>query len=91
MTYGQIAAEAGNPRGARQVVRILYTQTRKHNLPWFRVVNAKGQIAIHDEEGRYSQEMLLRDEGVDVSEDGRIDLKRYLVDFVAVDDRVFLE
>ncbi len=32
MTYGQIAKAAGSPRGARQVVRILHTTSRKHNL-----------------------------------------------------------
>ena len=32
MTYGQIAKEAGSPRGARQVVRILHTMSAKHKL-----------------------------------------------------------
>lgn len=89
MTYGQIAAEAGNPRGARQVVRILHALTNKYNLPWHRVVNVKGEIAIQDEEGRYTQAMRLREEGVQVSEDGRIELRRYLVGAAADDDGIF--
>ncbi len=77
MTYGQIAAEAGSPRAARQVVRILHAMSDKHNLPWHRVVNARGEIAIQDGEGRYMQEHYLRQEGVAVDELGRIDLERY--------------
>lgn len=33
-TYGQIATKAGNPFGARQVVRVLHTLSEKHDLPW---------------------------------------------------------
>lgn len=78
MTYGLVAAEAGSPRGARQVVRILHALSEKHNLPWHRVVNKKGEIAIPDEEGRYMQALYLRGEGVHVDGNGRIDLQRYL-------------
>lgn len=44
MTYGQIAGEAGSPRGARQVVRILHSMSEKYELPWHRVMNAKGEL-----------------------------------------------
>jgi methylated-DNA-protein-cysteine methyltransferase-like protein len=77
MTYGQIAAEAGSPRGARQVVRILHSLSASQDLPWHRVVNAKGEIAIPDGEGRYMQQVYLEQEGVAVTEDGRIALNRY--------------
>lgn len=77
MTYGQIAQTAGSPKAARQVVRILHTMSRKHRLPWFRVVNAKGQIAIRNEEGYLEQKLNLRSEGVDVDEKGKIDLEKY--------------
>ena len=62
-TYGQIAREAGSPRGARQVVRILSAMSAKHQLPWQRVVNAKGEIN-QQEPGRSLQIQLLRSEGV---------------------------
>lgn len=78
MTYGQIAACAGSPRGARQVVRILHSLSEKENLPWHRVVNAKGEIALQDSESRYMQEHYLREEGVEVDRAGRIDLACYL-------------
>jgi methylated-DNA-protein-cysteine methyltransferase related protein len=63
-TYGAVARIAGNPRGARQVVRILNTQTKKYNLPWHRVVNAQGEIVIKDPIGADIQISKLRHEGV---------------------------
>ena len=77
MTYGQIAACAGSPRGARQVVRILHSSSGKHHLPWHRVVNAKGEIAMQEEEARYTQLLLLQEEGVEPSLGGRIELEVY--------------
>ncbi|MWV46019.1 DNA methyltransferase [Paenibacillus sp. HJL G12] len=77
MTYGGIAAAAGSPRAARQVVRILHSMSGKYQLPWHRVVNAKGEIALRDDESRFLQQALLEDEGVAVSWDGRIDLSLY--------------
>ncbi|MFS1513737.1 MGMT family protein [Chengkuizengella sp. SCS-71B] len=64
MTYGQIAKLAGSPRGARQVVRILHSMSQKHKLPWHRVINAKGEIAITDEELFSIQKMSLESEGI---------------------------
>jgi len=76
MTYGQIAGLAGSPRSARQVVRILHSLSKSHRLPWHRVVNAKGEIALPDE-GRLVQTLHLESEGVDVDDQGRIDLARF--------------
>jgi methylated-DNA-protein-cysteine methyltransferase related protein len=77
MTYGQIADWAGSPKGARQVVRILHSQSKAHALPWHRVVNAKGEIALQDEESRFLQTLYLQEEGVNVDENGLIDLVIY--------------
>lgn len=77
MTYGQIAACAGSPRGARQVVRILHSMSSKHRLPWHRVVNAAGEIALPGEEGKFVQRIQLESEGVDFLANGRIDLDTY--------------
>lgn len=77
MTYGQIAAEAGSPRGARQVVRILHAMSESQGLPWHRVVNARGEIALPEGEGRYMQQRYLEQEGVLVEEGGRVSLERY--------------
>lgn len=76
MTYGQIAALAGNPRGARQVVRILHSMSGKYQLPWYRVINSKGQIALRYE--GYQQQLIeLQAEGIEVDSNGNIDLQKY--------------
>ena len=63
MSYGQIAKVAGSPRGARQVVRILHSMSEKYKLPWHRVINAKGEIVMEDEESAYSQRAIVRSRG----------------------------
>ncbi|WP_456273393.1 MGMT family protein [Bacillus sp. AK031] len=77
MTYGQIARLAGSPRAARQVVRILHSMSKTYKLPWHRVINAKGQIALQDEESYQEQRMNLEMEGVEPGLNGTIDLERY--------------
>ncbi|WP_153731113.1 MGMT family protein [Sporosarcina obsidiansis] len=79
MTYGQVAAEAGNPRGARQVVRVLHSMSRKYDLPWHRIINAKGGISTPEnaeEKGRTQRE-LLTSEGVQFDEKGCVPLETY--------------
>lgn len=76
MTYGQIAALAGSPRAARQVVRILHSMSRKYRLPWHRVINAKGEIGIQDYQGKSMQIFYLESEGIEIDRD-RVDLERY--------------
>jgi len=76
VTYGQVAAMAGSPRGARQVVRVLHALSMKHGLPWHRVINAKGEIGFPDSESREIQMMSLESEGIEVR-NGKIDLAVY--------------
>nr|WP_081727557.1 MGMT family protein [Halalkalibacter wakoensis] len=76
MTYGQIANLAGSPRVARQVVRILHSMSHKYNLPWHRVVNAKGEISIKDDELFLIQKKLLEAEGIHIREN-RVLLEDY--------------
>lgn len=82
MTYGQIAAEAGSPRAARQVVRVLHSMSKKYNLPWHRVVNSKGEIAIADDESRFLQQMLLEEEGIEFGLHAIVDLSIYRYEYV---------
>lgn len=77
-TYGGIAALAGSPRGARQVVRILHTCTRKENLPWQRVVNREGKIALKPFQGFEEQQMLLSMEGIELGLSNTINLDKHL-------------
>ena len=76
-TYGLVAMMAGNPRGARQVVRTLNTQWKKHDLPWHRVINSKGMISLTGEGYRIQRQMLEK-EGVRFDEKDKVDFKRYL-------------
>lgn len=76
-TYGNIAAAAGNPRGARQVARILHSCSSSHQLPWHRVVSSNGQISLPEGAGREEQASRLSGEGVEIPRSLRIDLARY--------------
>jgi methylated-DNA-protein-cysteine methyltransferase-like protein len=76
-TYGQIARLAGNPRAVRAVVWILHSSSGKHGLPWHRVLNAKGMVALRPGAGFEEQVMRLVDEGVKVGPGGFVDLGKY--------------
>ena len=82
-SYGAIARAAGLPNGARQTVRVLHSLSEKHNLPWYRVVRSNGSISLNEGEGKELQISLLRSEGVEVSPDGIVDLKRYGAKFTS--------
>jgi methylated-DNA-protein-cysteine methyltransferase-like protein len=77
-TYGLISMAAGNPRGARQVARLLAGSSDALQLPWHRVVNKEGLIPPRLSMGHLRQRQLLEAEGVHVGPDGRIDLARFL-------------
>ena len=75
---GLIAALAGNPRGARQVARILHSCSRKDNLPWFRVVNRDGKISLKHFNGYEVQKLHLEKEGIVFTENYVIDFTIFL-------------
>ena len=75
-TYGQIAKMAGSAMASRQVVRVLRSCSEKYNLPWHRVINSKGEVAIKDPEGNLIQQKMLKDEGVEVI-NCKVNLKVY--------------
>lgn len=77
MTYGQIAACAGSPRAARQVVRILHSMSGTQQLPWHRVVNKQGEIALKEDESKSLQILLLESEGIELMMGNRVDLAKY--------------
>jgi methylated-DNA-protein-cysteine methyltransferase-like protein len=74
-TYGQIAREAGLPRHARLVGRVLAGLADGTSLAWHRVVNSAGRISLRP--GAARQRRRLVREGVRFSAAGRIDLARY--------------
>lgn len=71
-SYGDIAALAGSPRAARQVVRTLSSCSTKYDLPWHRVVNKARLISLKDPAARLEQMARLRGEGVEVSDSGQV-------------------
>ena len=75
--YRDVAFKAGLPNGARQTVRVLHSLSQKHDLPWHRIIRADGRIGLKEGEGRELQISLLRDEGVEVSPAGRVDMERF--------------
>jgi methylated-DNA-protein-cysteine methyltransferase-like protein len=77
-TYAQVAAVAGSPLAARQVVRILHTLSRTERLPWHRVINSRGSISLPRGAGFEQQKAALEAEGVRVKKDGSIDMTRRL-------------
>ncbi|MBU7016478.1 MAG: MGMT family protein [Theionarchaea archaeon] len=76
-TYGQIAALAGNPQSARQVVWVLHTYSEKENLPWHRVINSKGSISLGHGSGYEMQKALLEKEGIVFGKNDKVNLKKY--------------
>jgi methylated-DNA-protein-cysteine methyltransferase related protein len=77
-TYGQVAVLAGLPGHARQVGYALHRTPDDVEIPWQRVVNAKGEISLRaDPVGARLQRELLRAEGVRFRRDGTIDLRRF--------------
>lgn len=76
-TYGQIAALAGNPKGARAVVWLLHSSSGREKLPWHRVINSRGTVSLQPGQGYEEQRTMLESEGVEFGLQGKIDLKRY--------------
>jgi methylated-DNA-protein-cysteine methyltransferase related protein len=75
VTYGQIARALGMPHGARVVGWAM--RACQGNIPWHRVVNARGEISLRPTSGFHEQRALLKGEGVRFDRQGRIDLVKY--------------
>jgi len=76
-TYGQVAGISGLLGQARQVGYALHALL-EDNVPWHRVINAKGTISPRAEpEQEQRQRTLLEREGVVFDARGRIDLETY--------------
>jgi methylated-DNA-protein-cysteine methyltransferase-like protein len=76
-TYGQVARLAGYANGARLVVWTLSTQRKRHDLPWYRIVNVRGGISLPRGDGYELQKAMLTAEGVAFGAGDRIDLSRF--------------
>jgi methylated-DNA-protein-cysteine methyltransferase-like protein len=73
-TYGQVAALANMAGQARLVGYALYRVTDSLEVPWHRVINAKGEISEspfrHGDD--HLQRSLLEQEGIEFSDKGKI-------------------
>lgn len=76
-TYGQVAAMAGIPGHARLVGYALHTLEEETDVPWHRVINARGRISLHAQFGGLLQRELLEAEGVVFGPDGAVSFKKY--------------
>jgi methylated-DNA-protein-cysteine methyltransferase-like protein len=73
-TYGQIARLLGMPHAARTVGWALRAVPEGSDVPWHRVINARGTVSLRSP-GASIQQLLLEEEGVVFDEQGRLDLK----------------
>lgn len=74
-TYGQIADLAGLPGHARQVGYALHALREEDDVPWHRIINARGEVSPRSEPGMDDvQRVLLEQEGVTFDARGRVDL-----------------
>ena len=79
-TYGQIANLAGLYGKARLVgYAMFHVDTTSDDIPWHRVINAKGEISYSNlrEGGDYLQKQLLEDEGIEFNSAGKVNLSQY--------------
>jgi len=75
-TYGTVAREAGLPGRARQVGYAMAALPDDHDVPWHRVVNARGEVSARRGGSAFEQiqRAMLEAEGVVFDDRGRIDL-----------------
>ena len=95
-SYGRVARMLGRPNAARAVGYALgalddrQRGPRTSQVPWYRVINHVGRISTPNMNGGADlQARLLREEGVAVGEDLRVDLSVYLwegLHLVEIDD-----
>ncbi|GBD31660.1 DNA base-flipping protein [bacterium HR33] len=77
-TYGQIARLAGIDGHARQVGYALHSLPAESDVPWHRVINARGRISLPKGSHSYLlQRSLLEEEGVEFDAQGMVDLSRF--------------
>lgn len=78
VSYGALAAMLGQPRAPRQVGQALRALPDEHDVPWWRVINGRGEISLRGY-GNVAQlqRRLLEREGVAFDGRGRVDWNRY--------------
>ncbi len=84
-TYGAVAAAVPPPDGVLETTYAAFgarwvgsaMARAPGDVPWHRVVNARGEVSLREGDGREEQWARLRSEGVVPGESGRIELRTY--------------
>lgn len=77
-TYGQIAAIISHSGAARTVGWALRALKNGTDVPWHRVINARGSVSTsYQEGGEILQQTMLEEEGIVFDDQGRADLSIY--------------
>ncbi|MBW3670071.1 MAG: MGMT family protein [Acidobacteria bacterium] len=77
-TYGQIASLAGLPRHARHVGFALRDLPDDSDVPWHRILGARGEISRRSSSDTHElQRLLLEAEGIRFDDRGRVNLEKF--------------
>lgn len=80
LTYGDVARLAGRPTSARRVGYAL-SALKDPGVPWWRVVNARGEVSARSGDllgaCELDQRARLLQEGIPLDPDGRLELLQY--------------
>jgi methylated-DNA-protein-cysteine methyltransferase-like protein len=78
-TYGAVAHAAGLPGRARQVGYAMAALGDEDDVPWHRVINARGEVSRRAGGSSFEriQRTLLESEGVAFDDRGRVNLERF--------------
>jgi methylated-DNA-protein-cysteine methyltransferase-like protein len=75
ISYGMVAAFLGRPRAPRAVGGALSALPEDLDVPWWRVISSSGRISTSSvHHTAQVQRALLEDEGLRLTQSGRIDL-----------------
>lgn len=78
VSYGGVATMAGRPRAARAVGAAMRALPEDSRVPWWRVINGKGEISMRDiGHGPAIQRKLLEREGVRFNKSGRVNWEMF--------------
>ncbi len=75
-TYGAVAQQAGRPGSARQVGYAMAALRDDQDVPWHRVINARGEVSTRRAGSAFAQmqRAMLEAEGLSFDRRGRVDL-----------------
>jgi len=85
MAYGDVAKQIPLPKGIDSIIyqRIgarwvgYALKNCPDDVPWWRIVNSKGQVSQREGHGSQVQRVLLEEEGVVFNEDGGLSLEKH--------------